>query len=135
MSASVVNVTVLACRRSGCIAMRELNSQGTVADLHTTLIEVPCGCAIDEPVMMKALEKGTDAVLALVCYEGSCQSLVGNAAVAKRVGVVREVLKEIAVDRPVELCEVSAASAVRCREALEQIAARVREKRQGGSPG
>jgi len=129
-----VAVAVFACRRSGYLAMRELTAEGLPPGIRSLLVELPCGCAIDERMVLRALERGADAVLALVCYERSCQSLVGNVSVEKRIGVARRVLEEIGLSgRPVELRQVSAASAARCREALEEIAGAVRAARQGGS--
>jgi len=128
-----VKIAVFACQRSGAIAMRELG-EGGVNGVQTVLVEVPCGGTIDEPMVLKAFERGADAVLALVCYERSCQSLEGNARVPKRLEVVRRVLADIGLsERLVECREVSAASAVRCREVLQEVAAGVRAKRSGGS--
>jgi len=128
---SKLKIAVFACQRSGLIAVRELEGNGLPADVHAMLVEVPCGGTIDEPMVLKALEQGADGVLALVCYERSCQSLEGNSRVPARLANVRRVLAEIGLShRPVECREVSAASAVRCGQALEEIAAVVRGGKQ-----
>jgi len=121
LSNSGKKITIFACARSGEIAALA----GQRVGAQVKVVPVPCGGSISETWLLKALELGADAVLAAVCYEGSCDALVGNRAVAKRVEHVRKILGALGLPEDKVACwELSAASSARWLEAVEHIAAR-----------
>ena len=61
-------------------------------------VKLPCSSLTREVVLLRAFEAGADAVLVLVCPEGSCRYLQGNLRAAKRVERVKKILDEIGLD-------------------------------------
>jgi F420-non-reducing hydrogenase iron-sulfur subunit len=61
-------------------------------------VKLPCSSLSREVVLLKAFEAGADAVVVLVCPEGSCRYLQGNLRTAKRVARVKKMLDEIGID-------------------------------------
>jgi coenzyme F420-reducing hydrogenase delta subunit len=49
-------------------------------------------------VLLKTFEAGADAVVVLVCPEGTCHYLEGNLRDRKRVARVKNILNEIGLD-------------------------------------
>jgi F420-non-reducing hydrogenase iron-sulfur subunit len=61
-------------------------------------IKLPCSSLNREVVLLKAFEAGADAVVVLVCPEGTCRYLQGNLRTAKRVSRIKKLLDEIGLD-------------------------------------
>lgn len=61
-------------------------------------IKLPCSSMTREVVLLKAFEAGADAVVVLVCPEGSCDYLEGNIRARKRVARMKKLLDEIGID-------------------------------------
>ncbi len=61
-------------------------------------IKLPCSSLSREVVLLKAFEAGADAVVVLVCPEGTCRYLQGNLRTAKRVARMKKLLDEIGLD-------------------------------------
>jgi F420-non-reducing hydrogenase iron-sulfur subunit len=61
-------------------------------------VKLPCSSLSREVVLLKAFEAGADAVVVLVCPEGSCRYLQGNLRTAKRVSRMKKLLDEIGLD-------------------------------------
>jgi F420-non-reducing hydrogenase iron-sulfur subunit len=61
-------------------------------------IKLPCSSMTREVVLLRAFESGADAVVVLVCPEGSCRYLQGNLRTAKRVAHLKKLLDEIGID-------------------------------------
>jgi F420-non-reducing hydrogenase iron-sulfur subunit len=63
-----------------------------------TSVKLPCSSMSRELFLLKAFESGADAVVVLVCPEGSCRYLQGNLRTAKRVARMKKLLDEIGLD-------------------------------------
>jgi len=61
-------------------------------------VKLPCSSMSRELVLLKAFEAGADAVVVLVCPEGTCRYLQGNLRTAKRVASMKKLLDEIGLD-------------------------------------
>ncbi len=61
-------------------------------------IKMPCSSMTREVFLLRAFEAGADAVIVMVCPEGSCRHLQGNIRAAKRVARVKKLLDEIGLD-------------------------------------
>jgi F420-non-reducing hydrogenase iron-sulfur subunit len=61
-------------------------------------VKLPCSSLSRELVLLKAFEAGADAVVVLVCPEGTCRYLQGNLRTAKRVARMKKLLDEIGLD-------------------------------------
>jgi F420-non-reducing hydrogenase iron-sulfur subunit len=67
-------------------------------DYEIQSVKLPCSSLTREVVLLRAFESGSDAVLVMVCPEGSCRYLQGNLRTAKRVTRVKKLLDEIGLD-------------------------------------
>jgi F420-non-reducing hydrogenase iron-sulfur subunit len=66
--------------------------------LEINSVKMPCSSITREIVLLKAFEAGADAVVVLVCPEGSCRYLEGNLRAQKRVARVKKMLDDIGID-------------------------------------
>ena len=76
-------------------------SHGALLDFENCEIKslkLPCSSMSREIVFLKAFEAGADAVVVLVCPEGTCRYLQGNMRTAKRVARVKKILDEAGLD-------------------------------------
>ncbi len=73
------------------------------------IIMVPCTGRVDILYLLQAFEAGADAVFISGCHEGDCHYVSGNLYARKRVGRMKEILKEVGLEpERVEMFHVSA---------------------------
>jgi F420-non-reducing hydrogenase iron-sulfur subunit len=65
-------------------------------DVH--VIKMPCSSMTREVFLLRAFEAGADAVIVMVCPDGSCQYMEGNIRAGKRVARMKKLLDEIGLD-------------------------------------
>jgi F420-non-reducing hydrogenase iron-sulfur subunit len=65
-------------------------------DVH--IVKMPCSSMTREVFLLRAFEAGADAVIVVVCPEGTCQYMEGNIRAGKRVARVKKLLDEIGLD-------------------------------------
>ena len=97
------------------------------------IIETPCSGKVDPIYLLKAFEKGADAVVVLACDQRLCATIEGARRAAKRVERVKTLLAEAGVEPERLLLRVVRRPA---RASLEALFARVKEtiKELGPSP-
>ncbi len=79
---------------------------------NVRIIRTPCTGRLESEYFLKALENGADGVLIAGCLEGGCHFIEGNLCAKRRVNYVRELLKEIGLDKErLRMVNVSAAMA------------------------
>ena len=61
-------------------------------------IQLPCSSLVRDIYLLKAFEAGADAVVVLVCPEGSCRYVEGNIRAKKRVNWVKNLLDEAGIN-------------------------------------
>lgn len=72
-------------------------------------LRVNCSGRVDAGMVMKALEKGADAVLIGGCHPGDCHYVSGNYKTRRRVILLKKALSEVGIDpRRVHLEWISA---------------------------
>ena len=72
-------------------------------------MRVNCSGRVDAGAVMKALEKGADAVLIGGCHPGDCHYVSGNYKTRRRVILLKQALSEVGIDpRRVHLEWISA---------------------------
>jgi coenzyme F420-reducing hydrogenase delta subunit len=69
--------------------------RGEDDDIELNLIKLPCSSMVKDVFLLRAFEAGADAVIVLVCPEGSCRYVEGNLRAKRRVRWVQNVLDEI----------------------------------------
>jgi F420-non-reducing hydrogenase iron-sulfur subunit len=63
------------------------------------IIRVPCSGRIDPAFVLKAFERGADAVLVGGCHPGDCHYVTGNLNARRRFYVLRHLLDFIGIER------------------------------------
>jgi coenzyme F420-reducing hydrogenase delta subunit len=61
-------------------------------------VKMPCSSMTREVFLLRAFEAGADAVVVMVCPEGSCRYIEGNIRAGKRVARMKRLLDEIGLD-------------------------------------
>jgi F420-non-reducing hydrogenase iron-sulfur subunit len=90
---AIAKITILHCYN----ALADVNFPES-PDYEIQSIKLPCSSMTREVVLLRAFESGADAVLVIVCPEGSCRYLQGNLRTSKRVTRVKKLLDEIGLD-------------------------------------
>jgi len=90
-------------------------------------IRVNCSGRVDAGMVMKALEKGADAVLIGGCHPGDCHYVSGNYKTRRRVILLKKALSEVGIDpRRVHLEWISASEGGKYRKTIETYVELVR---------
>jgi coenzyme F420-reducing hydrogenase delta subunit len=63
------------------------------------VIRVPCSGRIDPAFVLKAFERGADAVLVGGCHPGDCHYVTGNLNARRRFYVLRQLLDFMGIER------------------------------------
>jgi F420-non-reducing hydrogenase iron-sulfur subunit len=66
-------------------------------DYDIKSVKMPCSSMTREIFLLKAFEDGADAVVVLVCPEGTCRYMQGNTRAKKRVERIKKLLDEIGI--------------------------------------
>ena len=90
---SVASITVF-----HCVNAVEDASFLDGAGCDVSFVRMPCSSMTREVFLLRAFEAGADAVVLLVCPEGTCQYMEGNIRAAKRVARVKKMLDEVGID-------------------------------------
>jgi len=102
---------ILACRNSGIPALRS-----TPRPEAMTVREVPCGGAVSELDVLRALSSGGEQVVLLCCHPDSCAHVDGDRRCITRAAQLRQSLEKLGLS----------ASALRCITVAPTEAARLR---------
>lgn len=62
------------------------------------IVRVPCSGRVDVSFVMKAFERGADAVIVGGCHPGDCHYITGNYTTRRRMFVLRELLGFIGIE-------------------------------------
>ena len=65
---------------------------------NVRIVKIPCSGRVDPTHVLRAFEKGADAVFVAGCEEGDCHFLEGNLRAKKRMAWVKKLLEEAGVD-------------------------------------
>ena len=100
---------------------------------NVKIMRIPCTGKVDALYLLKALEDGMDGVYVAGCEEGDCHFLKGNIRARKRVGYVKEILRDLGINPGrVEMYNLSAADGPRFVDIARSFTKRIR--RLGPSP-
>ena len=84
-------------------------------------VKLPCSSMTREITFLKAFEGGADAVIVLVCPEGTCRYFQGNLRTAKRVARVKKMLDDIGLDgRRLNLYNIPHGDQARAHEIIQK---------------
>ncbi|MDI7246670.1 MAG: FAD-dependent oxidoreductase [Bacillota bacterium] len=93
-------VTAFCCDHSALIAaqaaMAGLAADDAVGDLN--IVSVPCTGKVDIIHLLKAFERGAEAVMVAGCFDEGCHFLSGNRRALLRVGQAASLLKAVGIE-------------------------------------
>ena len=94
---------------------------------NVKIVRVPCSGKVDAIHVLKALEKGADAVYVAGCLDGDCHFKTGNTRAARRVAYVKKLLDEIGIGgERVELFLMSAGMGERFAQTASEFTDKIR---------
>ena len=91
-------------------------------------VRVMCTGRVDPLFIMKAFQDGADGVLISACHFGDCHYLEGNYKAAKRMFLLKSVLKNIGLDdKRLRMTFVSASEGAKWATVMEDVVNTVTE--------
>jgi coenzyme F420-reducing hydrogenase delta subunit len=92
------------------------------------LVRMMCSGRLDPLFIMKAFVDGADGVLVSGCHFGDCHYLEGNYKSAKRMFLLKSVLKDLGVeDRRLRMTFVSASEGAKWAKVVEDVVKTINE--------
>lgn len=121
-------IVAFCCEESGMPAYEHAMSLGLALPEGLKIVALPCGGKAETGYILKALDKGADAVMVFACYEGNCKYVQGNIRAEKRVNYLRERLGKIGLPPDkIVFCPVAPASGARFAEMVQNEVEVLRE--------
>lgn len=93
-----MNIDIFYCSNSLDINELRQSLGGSEKDEIKT-VSLPCSGKVNLLYLLKAFEKGADAVLLITCKHGECKFLEGNLRAQKRAKAVDSMLEEIGMGK------------------------------------
>ncbi len=91
-------------------------------------MRVNCSGRVDAEMVLRALEKGADAVLIGGCHPGDCHYVSGNYKTRRRVVLLKRTLSDMGIDpRRVHLEWISASEGGKFQRTIETYVALIRK--------
>ncbi|NQT69034.1 MAG: hydrogenase iron-sulfur subunit [Desulfobacteraceae bacterium] len=92
-------IVAFCCSRSANQAMELAHSMGSKLPEGFTSFEMPCAGSVSVEHILAAFQKGADGILILACHEGNCHSQYGNVYAQRRVGLLKNTLKDMGFEQ------------------------------------
>ena len=91
-------------------------------------VRVMCTGRVDMLFILKAFVDGADGVLVSGCHFGDCHYLEGNYKAAKRMFMIKSLLKNIGLDdKRFRMTFVSASEGAKWGKVMEDVSSKIRE--------
>lgn len=127
-------LVAFACENSGALAAEFAKKLEPNLQDNLQIVPVPCSGKIDALYLLKALERGADGVLLLVCHEHNCKYVWGNDRADKRKEQVRMRLSDVGLEGDrVEIVHLAANQGNEFNDTVRAMAARIHQL--GTNPG
>ncbi|MHC1626776.1 MAG: hydrogenase iron-sulfur subunit [Methanoculleaceae archaeon] len=92
------------------------------------VVRVMCTGRVDPLFIMRAFQDGADGVLVSGCHFGDCHYLEGNYKAAKRMFMLKTILRNLGLDdRRLRMTFVSASEGAKWAKVVEDVADTIRE--------
>jgi len=91
------DITAFACIYCAYTAADIAGATHTEYPANVKVIKLPCTGKIETIYMLKAFEKGADAVFVAGCTIGNCHHLEGNLRATRRVQYAKQLLEQVGV--------------------------------------
>ncbi len=92
------SVTAFCCDHSSLLAAQESLARRPSSLVGLNIVAVPCTGKVDVIHLLRAIERGADAVLVAACFDEGCHYLTGNARARKRVAQVASALASAGIE-------------------------------------
>jgi len=123
-----------ACENSGALAAEYARSLDPRLQENLQIVSVPCSGKIDALYLLKALERGADGVLLLVCHKENCKYVWGNERADKRKEQVQRRLQEVGLEGDrVEIVHLAANQGSQFNASVRSMVERINQL--GANPG
>ena len=100
---------------------------------NVRVVRLPCTGKVEIDFLIRAFERGADAVMVAGCLEGGCHFQEGNLRARKRVERAKMILEEIGLEpERLEMYNLSSAEGTRFAEIVTEMSERV--EKLGKSP-
>lgn len=127
-------IVAYGCENSGFLASEFARELDPELQKNLQIVKVPCSGKIDALYLMKALERGADGVLLMVCHKDNCKFVWGNERAEKRCAQVRSLLKQVGIEEDrVDIVHVAANQGHQFNAAVKAMAERIQQL--GTNPG
>jgi|GEM_PF-625797 len=121
-------IVAYACENSGFLASEFAKELDPELQENLQIVRVPCSGKIDVIYLLKALERGADGVMLLVCHKENCKFVWGNERAEKRKGQVRKLLSDIGLEEDrIDLVHVAANQGNQFNAAVRAMAERIHQ--------
>jgi coenzyme F420-reducing hydrogenase delta subunit len=116
-------ITALCCQKALYSGLKpEETTRAYVEGVQ--IIETPCSGKVDPIYLLKAFEKGADAVVVLACDQRLCATIEGARRIHKRVERTQRLLAEAGIEPQRLILRIARRPALR---SLESLFARIKE--------
>jgi F420-non-reducing hydrogenase iron-sulfur subunit len=120
------NILAFCCHYCAYAAADLAGSMRLDYPAEVRVLRLPCTGKVEIPFLMRAFERGADAVIVAGCLEGGCHFQEGNLRARKRTERVKGFMKEIGLDpERLEMFNLSSAEGPRFAEIVKEMAARL----------
>jgi F420-non-reducing hydrogenase iron-sulfur subunit len=121
MSAFVPRIVAFCCEESGYPAADMAGVLRRTVPGDVDIVRVPCAGRIGSDLLLKALERGADAVLIFACHEDNCPSLLGNLRLKGRLSYARRLLEKVGLEKErLEVCPLAVNNGAKFAEVLQE---------------
>lgn len=121
-------IVAYACENSGFLASQFARELEPDLQQNLQVVRVPCSGKIDVIYLLKALERGADGVMLLVCHEDNCKFVWGNNRAEKRKNQVQKLLKDVGIEEDrIDFVRVAANQGNQFNAAVRAMAERIHQ--------
>ena len=93
---------------------------------NVRVIRVMCSSRVSPEMVLLALSNGADGVLITGCHPGDCHYVSGNYATLRRFKLLKKLLKELGLEKRVELEWFSASEGEKFAKYITEFVERIR---------
>lgn len=120
------NILAFCCHYCAYAAADLAGSMRLSYPANVRVLRLPCTGKVEIDFLMRAFEKGADAVVVAGCLEGGCHFQEGNLRARKRTERVKGFMKEIGLEpERLEMFNLSSAEGTRFAEIISEMAERL----------
>jgi coenzyme F420-reducing hydrogenase delta subunit len=94
-----MNIKFYLCENSGYPLYEQFKNKNSIKQGSWEVIRVPCCGKIEKDKLLDDLNNGTDKIVIIPCFDGSCRYVNGNARCGKRVESLKEDFEKLGLNK------------------------------------